>query len=150
MTAIAWDGETLAADKQTSWGDLKFATTKIRKLADGTLIATAGTVSLCESMIGWIMRTRAGEAVPWPSSGDDHGYVVMVSPAGEVEWYAQDRPFPMKVEQKFMAWGSAREIAMGAMYAGATAARAVEICTEISPGCGFGVQVERPGIENPG
>ena len=145
MTAIVWDGQELAADRQTTWGDLGFITTKIRRLPDGTLIAISGIVTLAEEMVAYL-TTPAGENRPkWPEKSEDHAQVIIVKPDGQVAWYIQDRPFPMSVQQKLMAWGSAREIAMGALFAGADARRAVEICIELSPGCGHGIQVERPG-----
>ena len=150
MTAIAWDGKTLAADKQTSWGDLKYRTTKIRKQPDGTLVAVAGQVTIAAQMADYLLHRDDPGGRTWPEKSDDYGWVIFVSPEGVVTWYTSERPYPHHVEQQFMAWGSAREIAMGALAAGASAERALEICIELSPGCGFGVQVETPGIENPG
>jgi hypothetical protein len=49
---------------------------------------------------------------------------------------------PLPVDAPYMAWGSAKEVAMGALAAGVDARRAVEIAIQHHRDCGFGVQVE--------
>ena len=42
MTTIAWDGKTLAADRQAAQNGMRFAKTKVAAAADGGICGVAG------------------------------------------------------------------------------------------------------------
>lgn len=150
MTIIVWDGRTLAADCQGTYGDARIWRNKITRRADGTLIATAGSFSLAQAMVNHLFGDP-GSRPNWPTAvTDESADVICVDPDARVTWYTHFRPVAIELHQAQMAWGCGREFAMGALAMGANAVRAVEVAIELCPGCGLGVQVERPGIENPG
>lgn len=85
MTVVAWDGKSLAVDKQATCADMRMTTTKACRLQQGDVVAL--------------------------------------------------------VFDRFMAWGSGRDFAMGAMEMGASAYRAVEVAIRHSTGCGYGIDL---------
>lgn len=91
MTVIAWDGKTLAADRQITSGYTKNKRiTKIRKYGN-----------------------------------------VLCGVTGETKYPRDERT----------SWGSGKELALGAMAAGADAKKAAEIACEYDLYCGGGVDV---------
>ena len=135
MTVIVWDGTSLAADRQSSVGDMRTAVSKIVRREDGALVALCGSQSLGLAMIDSIF----GEAA-WPTATTDEGATIIVVKPGEPAiFYSSERKIAMPVEQGWMTWGSGREFAAGALLMGADAKRAVEITNQLCNGCGLGV-----------
>lgn len=146
MTVIVWDGTSLAADKQGCVGDMRINRTKIQRRADGTLVATAGCYALASLCIAAIFDGGA-----WPKADDgDCCDVIVVRPDGVLQWWTHGYNAPLELHQRWMVWGIGREFAAGAMAMGADAERAVEVAIALCPGCGPGIQVEQPGMKNPG
>lgn len=69
---------------------------------------------------------------------DDWSRLIVVKPRGLVVVYEQ-WPTGFHPEDKFLAFGSGRDYAMGAMAMGADARRAVEIASHFCTSCGMGV-----------
>lgn len=63
MTTIAWDGETLAADKQMTVGSLTMVSQKIIKHGS-QLIGKARAAELTEYMSQWYLRGRDVDKFP--------------------------------------------------------------------------------------
>lgn len=140
MTVIAWDGKTLAADRQGDVAGLKFSTTKIHKI-DGWLIGGTGDYDAIQMMVSWFKNGI--KADNWPKcQGDEKRYanLLVISPCGRIFRYERE-PVAFEIEDKFFACGSGRDFAIAAMYLGKTAEEAVLIASMFSPSCGQGVDV---------
>lgn len=140
MTVIAWDGRSIAADKQMMSGDLRVTTTKLKKLPSGAVVAWAGTIDCGLLLAHWF--ESGGHIAEWPKFqlDKDRWTILVVAEADKVFFYEQE-PTSIAVEDKFMAWGSGRQFALAAMEHGATAKEAVEVAIKFCTSCGVGVDV---------
>lgn len=143
MTVIAWDGKTLAADKQATEGVIRQVTTKIKLITKGRmrghLMAGAGATSQCNMLMGWFELGAEPEAFPkYQDSEDLSAQLLVISPNRDI--YRFDfNPVPCVFHDERYALGTGREVALGAMAMGADAVKAVEIASELCTGCGMGV-----------
>lgn len=140
MTVIAWDGKTLAADKQGESGGLKCIVTKIFKLGTGELIGISGTLSEGLAAIQWYKDGALPDK--YPISKDSESSMIVIS-NGVIHKY-EDHYKPFIIQNRFYAFGSGRELAIGAMAMGADAETAVEIACQYESGCGMGIDVLEP------
>ena len=144
MSVVAWDGKTLAADKQATNSGLRVTTTKLRRLKDhnsDTVIAWTGDQDHGETVALWYSRG----AIPadWPECQKDRdawARLIVASPSGA--FFFERQPVPIKVEDKFAAWGSGRDYALGALACGKSARQAVEVACRFDSGCGMGIDLE--------
>ena len=138
MTVIAWDGLILAADKQATYGDHRKMSTKIFCVDNGSVIAVCGAVAKGLKIVEWFKSGCKRDDWPDTIQESDGWAQLIVASTDGVYWY--DRlPYPIPLEQPFMAWGNGDEFAMGALAMGATAIEAVEIASKYCEGCGMGV-----------
>jgi hypothetical protein len=140
MTCIAWDGKTLAADRQTTAGGLKGIGHKIVPLPSGEYLAHFGCTDRALELTEWY--SSGADPENFPPTPDDDGEkagLIVVSPCGTVKFFYGDKPFALPVYEKFYAWGCGNELAIGAMAAGADAYKAVQIASEHNCYCGGGV-----------
>lgn len=137
MTTVAWDGKTLAADRQSTAGGTPYQTTKVFEAfgPDGRrwLYACSGISSECQE---FTRRINAGQPMPEFKelavlAVDDQGHV----------WQAVENLMWERKEIKRWAMGSGADYALGAMAAGATAFRAVQIASELDVNTGLGVDL---------
>lgn len=137
MTVIAWDGQTLAADRMMEMNGGKFPVTKIRRLQDGTLLGTSGDIPRAMQIAEWIERgcVVGGLAAP---QGEMYARVLHIKSDGVATLYANNDQ-PIIVEQPFMAIGSGQDYANTAMYLGNSARQAVAIASELCATCGMGI-----------
>jgi hypothetical protein len=137
MTCVAWDGKTIAVDKRaTNCGSIS-TTTKLRRVGQEVL-AWTGAQDSGLAVMEWYLA--GANPATWPECQKDNdrwSRLIVASPVGIQEFERQ--PIGVWVEDKFAAWGSGGDAALGAMHAGATAKRAVEIASLIDNGCGNGV-----------
>jgi len=142
MTTIAWDGETLAADR-CSWNG--YARSRCRKVfrvrAPGGavfLVAFAGSAQFANAILGW-MRGE-GEAPKHDAFGvaSTDAVAVVVDQRRRVFLMGAQLTYEPKRERIF-AFGGGHEFAWGALEAGASARRAVLIAAKRSDYAGFGV-----------
>lgn len=137
MTVIAWDGKTLAADKQGTSCGLKITLTKIKKLENGAVVAWTGKNEHGIELSRWYLDGADPEK--WPAyQGTEDWTRLIVADKGKVFSFEQ-RPVPQPVEDPIQAWGCGRDFALGAMALGANAVGAVEIASRFADGCGMGV-----------
>lgn len=144
MTVIAWDGKTLAADRQATNSGMRYAATKLFRLSDGSVAAGTGTLAAVLVMKAWY--EAGADATKYPEcqkSNDDWCRLVVAKPDGSVFYY-EGLPVAIPSESVPAAWGSGRDFAMGAMLAGADARRAVEITGMVSTDCGLGIDSAEP------
>ncbi len=137
MTVIAYDGKSLATDRQSTSSGLILAASKSMRLKDGTVLAWAGTS--VQGLVLADLYRRKQLAKHWPDfqNGEKFTFLV-VARKGKVVFYEQQR-IPLPVEVAPYAWGAGRELAIGAMAMGATAKQAVEIASRWEASCGCGV-----------
>ena len=138
MTVIAWDGVTVAADSMANEDGLSSTVTKLHTFKDGVL-ADVGELWACAAMRAWLTGDGAFPNV----SGADASLIVF-GPLGEVQEY-QSTPYPLEEFSAPYAWGCGRDLALGAMLAGATAVEAARIACERSIYCGGPVHCWKPG-----
>ena len=140
MTVVAWDGKTLAADRQMTDGcGMRRPVTKIVVLREPEplLVAMTGKQSVALELLAWL---KAG-AVPaeFPASAkDDDATLIAIDRDGVVRNWTCG-PFPAVLEVERCAWGSGRDYAEAAMYLGHDARRAVEVACVFQSDCGNGI-----------
>lgn len=139
MTTIAWDGKTLAADKQATCAGLRGTTTKIRRTPTGHLMAWTGDEDSGRAVAGWY--EEGADPAKWPKCQEDKelwSRLIVVNCVGEAFTFER-QPIAMRVEDAFMAWGSGRDFAMAAMHCGKTAREAVTVASHYDVSTGMGV-----------
>ncbi len=141
MTTIAFDGKTMAADKQSVGGGRKYQrlTSKIRRgLYHGmpALFSGAGTIVYVDAMIDWFIAGMPDDKPEMPE-GPDSFTVLVATEVGLYEYIDSLRPIALGPTK--WAIGSGAEYALGAMAAGASAKRAVEIACTLDVNSGMGV-----------
>lgn len=142
MTTIAWDGKTLAADKQMNTGSMphQSAFSKIRRGAYHgmpALFAQCGTYVFSSAVMDWLCAGMPDDVKPdLPEDGDSFT-VLVVTELGIYEYIDSLRPVPLG--QIKWAMGSGSDFAFGAMDAGACAKRAVEIACARDVNSGMGI-----------
>jgi hypothetical protein len=140
MTVICWDGASVAADSLECYSSCR-SVQPVQKLRPrkGIVFACTGTGALFEPMIEWYLGGRVIEALP--KVGDSHKDTKLLVFDGERAWvYSPDLPYAAEIFAPD-AWGIGADMAIGAMEAGASAERAVEICIKREVYVGGPVQV---------
>lgn len=140
MTAIAWDGRSLAADRLANTGGLRGSVTKIFRAGE-LLVGGSGDFAFVLAMVGWVQRGRDPAAFPeHQKNKDDWQPILVIEKSAPIQLYDRT-PFPVRFEQRSIAIGSGRDFAMAAMYLGRSAKEAVEVAIALDVGCGGPVDV---------
>ena len=140
MSVVVWDGESVAADKAAISSDMRARTTKLWRIETGEILAWTGTQDCGLLLAQWYKN--GAHAAQWPMFQSDKELwtrLIVVSCQG-VKYY-EIQPVAQMVEDPYMAWGSGRDYAMGALAMGASAVQAVEIASRFCVTCGGGVDV---------
>lgn len=142
MTTVAWDGETLAADRLVTSGDnIKAAATRkvARRESDGALIGCAGEVCTIHAFMEWFFAGEEGVRPSLKASNLEHGCAaaIIVRPGLLLEFHDKCGWHP--IESRPIAIGSGELGALVAMRCGKTAIQAVEIVSEFDVWSGGGV-----------
>lgn len=135
MTVIAWDGKTLAADKQSTFCNLPRRTTKVHRAKDGSLLGAAGTTALCHALREWY--DGGCVKADFPDTKNETSMLV-IRPDGQVLLY-DGHATPIPIEDAFTAIGCGRDYAIAAMHLGRTAREAVEVACIFDTCCGKGI-----------
>lgn len=142
MTTIAFDGKTLAADRCSWSGATRRAVRKVFKLSapDGRqfLIAFCGDGSFALAVLVW-MRNQ-GEKPKCQDFGVDpiNQFAIVIDEKCRI-WSLSANLTYSRFYERIMALGGGQEFAWGALEAGASAKRAVEIAIKRSDYAGLGV-----------
>jgi ATP-dependent protease HslVU (ClpYQ) peptidase subunit len=136
MSIVAWDGKTLAADRQASYGDTVRTIKKLWKLVNGEVVAVIGTYANCLMVKQWYENGAKQEEWPECQKKEDWAQLIVVKKEGC--FYYDSQPLPLEIVDPFCAWGNGRDVAIGAMEMGADAVKAVEIASKHIDGCGQG------------
>lgn len=136
MTVVAYDGRTLAADKQATHVGYGMTTTKVRRVKLG-MAAACGDTSVARALMAWAEGGCKADAFP-TNAKDSDAQLLLVTFAGKVLLYCGS-VHPMEIEDRFTALGSGRDYALAAMHLGCNASEAVKVACEFDAFCGHGV-----------
>ena len=109
-------------------------------LKDGSIAAFTGDTDSGLMMIRWY--EDGADPSKWPAcqNKDDWSRLIVLVPGLELrEHLRYPAPHIRSLQGKY-AWGCGRDFALGAMAMGADARKAVEVASELSSECGFGVE----------
>lgn len=137
MTTIAWDGMTLAADRQATVGNAVFMVNKLHR-HDGWILAYFGDADAGEEVLTWFRAGAKPEDFPENQRKDDRFSPLLAIRRGEIIVFERT-PQAVRYPPQRFAMGSGRDFALAAMHCGRTAAEAVEVAALFDPGTGFGV-----------
>lgn len=126
MTTVAYRDGVMAADTLVSSGDiLRGETSKLWRMADGSLLGLCGQAGFGDVIVAWLHGgANYGERPVIPDDANMWG--LWVRPDGTV-YAMSSRLVLAPVEATFHAIGSGNELALGAMSMGASAEEAVEV-----------------------
>lgn len=142
MTTVAWDGKSLAADSQATAGVLRCRARKIVKSASGFVAAGAGDLNGILPWLRWVQQGLKPEQQPETLHGKST--IIIVDPRGRAHTF-EGSAVRVPLRNKFWAFGSGAELALGAMAMGADARTAVKIASQFDVYTGGRVIVLRPG-----
>lgn len=133
MTTIAIDDQGfIAADGMRLWGG------EIRGLDHpkiivrvGNIYAFTGLAPMMDVMIEWHINGAAAKDVPKVDGDDGWTLVVIDNDRGEVAKFTSGCPYIERFKAP-IAFGAGADIAYGAMLAGASARRAIEIVSQVT------------------
>jgi ATP-dependent protease HslVU (ClpYQ) peptidase subunit len=135
MTTIAWDGRTLAADRQSTWGGTPTKTRKIFRAIndDGreVIYGCAGLAHECTAYTRWIN----GE-IKEPKLTDIS--IMSIDCKGQI-WHTNQTMLWTLIKVKQWAIGSGCDYALGAMASGKSAVEAIIIASKLDVNTGLGV-----------
>lgn len=141
MSVVAWDGPWVVCDRRATNSSGRYMPVKKYKLLDdGTILAGVGDHTEVQALFRWY---GTGEKYPEFQQPGDFNTLLVVSTLGDGHLYTH-LPEPIKVFPPF-AIGAGADIAMGAMWAGASAGKAVDIACELNIYCGNGTDYIRVG-----
>lgn len=145
MTTVAWDGKTMAADRQMTIGPIRMESVhpKIKRITyhgQPAIVGRAGTMVLGLAVVDWLEKGCPVDERPDIGDGDNDNFTVMVAGENGVYLYV-DSLLPIPLGYTKWALGTGAEFALGAMDAGASAKRAVELTCARDINSGSGVDV---------
>lgn len=138
MTIIAWDGTRLAADKMATSSGVPLTCTKIHRV-HGHLVGLAGDGDACRALLEWARQGYVPSTYPQLAK-DEGPDMLVISPEGTAAVFGKG-PYPLELQDKFVAIGCGRDFALAAMYLGRCAATAVEVACALDIHCGCGIDV---------
>ena len=147
MTAIAYKDGVMAADSMELCGKVTLSTVQkiTRRSKDGALAGAAGYGPAGEA---FLRAFEAGEDAEFKRSlpnDEGFGFEAIIAYADGAVWQVGQDGSRYKVNAPFYVAGSAHEILVGAMAAGASAEQAVRIAVKYHASCGGDVAVLRHG-----
>lgn len=142
MTTIAWDGQTLAADRRVCADGALYRTALKIHTVPGGYIACCGDVGQIHKFLSWY-RGRCKDEAP---ELDNFGALALVH--GKLSLWDGDAEMPCEWGEK-LAIGSGTTWAQAAMDFGKTAIEAVEYAATRDNGTGCGVDSVQPPRRKP-
>jgi ATP-dependent protease HslVU (ClpYQ) peptidase subunit len=137
MTTIAFDGKTLAADSKVTMGNgalaLNGEAVKLIRGKKGHLGAWCGVADISTAVFLEWVRTGCEGDPPRPPM--DETTYILVSPNGRVLEFHHQVTFD-SFHKGFWAWGSGAELALGALAAGASAKKAIQVAAQFDTATG--------------
>ena len=137
MSVIAWDGITVAADRQVT-SEMLICEARKLFLVKGYAVGFVGTLAPGMLLLEWFKRGAKKEEWDQEMQSSEVGSSLIVVGKKKV-WEISEYPYFCNVHDSAWAWGAGREVALGAMAAGADALEAVEAAIRLNVCCGVGV-----------
>lgn len=147
MSVIVWDGKTLAADRQGTTHEMRITEPKLRVLVFDPHTTPGPSVAVCawtgvsvygQELAQWYFDGADKSKYPEFQKDKEDWCRLIVADTDGCRHYERT-PYPLTVNDPYMAWGGGRDFAMGALAMGADARKAVEVTNLFSIGCGGGV-----------
>ena len=142
MSVVVWDGKTLAADTQTTNGNLRRnVATKIHRCASNPdiLFAGVGEYQALHALRDWIEKGADPKEFPREYADRSGNTALWVINRNGTIARIEDGPFFVKQDVTSFADGSGRDFAYGALEMGANAVQAVKIASYYDIYCGGGI-----------
>lgn len=158
MSVIAYDGKTIAADRMATYNEFQLQAEKLFKVAPHIILGFVGEHGQGQKLISWFKNGAKPEDFPTPEEHATATLIVLTKhtkgatdPNGKpiCMFYPGANNIPLEIKNTPMAWGSGAGIALGAMLAGKTATRAVELANTMADGCGMGVTTMKLNHKEP-
>ncbi len=143
MTTIAANRSEMAADSQATRDSgliVSYSDRKVRRIG-GDIVACQGAEDQIAVFEEWYEDGRDPKQAPAEDLQENFAALVLTAGGRLFKWFRLC--VPVEVHEPFIAIGAGDEIAMGAMAAGATPERAVEIACRLNMYTGPPVVVER-------
>jgi ATP-dependent protease HslVU (ClpYQ) peptidase subunit len=138
VTIVAYRSGVMASDSATSSDCLNLASMrKITRTPNGTLVGAAGSAYYIHMFLEWAEKGFNPKKKP-PAPDDFTGFIV--HPDERAFFIESDLVF-YPVSAPFFSLGSGADVALGAMAAGATAIKAVQIAIDYCHACKGPIQV---------
>lgn len=141
MTTIAFDGKTIAADCQSTYGSFPVKAHKLHRLTykgKNAVAGCAGTIQEFDPIITWVKNGCKKKQRPDVEDEKPDFSIMVVTEDGEVH-YACNSLFFHEMGKSRWAIGSGSDYALGAMEAGKTAKEAVDIASRLDVNTGLGI-----------
>lgn len=135
MTCIAWDGVTLAGDKQAEWGDRPVTTTKVFRIKYKNRVYLIGFSNSEGPALKFLEHFKKKGFKDYPEVNGAN--IIILSKHGK--WLIDSDGYKLDLKNNLWTLGSGGDIALGAMVMGANAKKAVEIACDYNANCGIGV-----------
>lgn len=143
MTTIAYRSGVLAADTSISRGGSHMgAIQKIVRRDDGAMAGIVGVAALQGPFFAWFLAGEEGERPTVPNDGDICATGMIFRPGGVVEIYEYGGHYAFTPDP-YVAFGSGRDAALGAMFAGADPETAIRAAIVHDHGTGGEITVLR-------
>lgn len=127
MTTIVYRDGVLCADSAVfDRGTYCGSTEKIFLRDDGAAIGICGSLGEMLRFAKWFTDGEAGDR---PSFDESNSEAIVIRPDGSIWWYGKDDH--AEIIASSAAIGTGFQVAMGAMAAGASAERAMEIAADL-------------------
>ena len=137
VTTLAWDGMSLAADRQSTYNGTKYETRKIRDCS-AWIYAGCGSKDAIEFIAQWL--TAGANAAERPMIDEDGLMGIAIRKSdGRAFLVEGKRPILIEVHAKRWALGSGSDFALSAMELGKSAFEAVRFAARFDVGTGMGV-----------
>lgn len=142
MTIIAYKNEIIAGDSKASLDDLYFFDfKKTVKSSDGTIGGACGSIYWINNFIDWIL---SGRKKHW-TDFNERCSALFITTDRQVHCIDSSGIMPIIMVNNCISIGSGREIALGAMDAGASAEEAVKITMKRDAYCDGFISIEKLG-----
>lgn len=142
MSVVVWDGVGLAADRQATSYEMSIQTQKLFRGFDGSVLGFTGEVSQGLELVEWYNNGHIAEQYPEFQKTDDWTRLI-VCKVGECFYYEKSH-IPLKVYDKYAAFGSGRDFAIGSLAMGGNSVIAVSVANQFNIYCGYGVDYLEP------
>jgi ATP-dependent protease HslVU (ClpYQ) peptidase subunit len=145
MSVIAWDGKSIAADKRSVSDGLPRTTTKLFMVGNA-VIGFVGTASVGLSLVDWY--AQGADPTKFPTIQATEEWMRLIVAVNKECYVYETTPHPIKVEDRYCAWGTGRDFALAAMHCGKTAEESVRIASLFDTNCGNGTTTFKLGDEH--